>query len=180
MTAGFSAEFTVTEAHLVDALRLLGRRKRSRTLVPLLWLGVASCIALLGLLSGNWQAFSAFTIRSVLAGAAGILLLLLLALYAAVPSLRRRAARNTLATNPNFEVPVRVEFDDEAFGSSARYSSGRYPWKKLWGWREGPNMIVVHPTPQMFYIVPTDALYGDALAALRDGLSRSRKGRLDA
>lgn len=171
--------YTLSEDDLVHAFRLMGRRKNARRVLPLLYAGIAVCIVLLVLLIGSTARLFASPLLTALTGAAGILMLLLVVLLLLVPSLRRRAARATLAHNANFEGPFTVSFDEAEFRYRAPYSSAAYPWEKLHGWREDERIVVVHPAPQLFYTLPRLVLDEAALATLHAGLRRTRHGRLD-
>lgn len=174
-----SLEYMPSEAELVRAFRLLGRRKGRRKVLPALWLGIALCVILLAVLIGSMDRLFSSPLLTAMAGAAAILFACLFALLLAAPALRRRAARATLAQNPNFEAPATLELDEDAFRHRARYASAAYPWDKLYGWRADGEVVVVQPTPQQFYVVPRRVLDVTSTAVLEDGLARSRQGRLD-
>lgn len=172
-------EYSLTEADLVSAFRLMGRRKGSRRIVPLLWIGVAVCVVALTFLIGTPERLFANPLLTGLAGAAVILFLILVMVLLAVPSMRRRAARSTLADNPNFEGPVQLALDERTFRHGTAYAKAAYPWGKLYGWRADERITIVQPAPQLFFVIPMQVLDEPARALLQAGLAQSRQGRLD-
>ena len=172
-------EYSLSQDDLVRAFRLKGRRKGARRIVPLLWTGIAVCVIALVLLIGTPERLFANPLLTALAGAAAILFAILAALLLAAPTLRRRAAQATLSLNPNFEGPITVAFDEQAFHHRTAYSSAAYPWAKLYGWRADDRITIVQPAPQLFFVVPHQILGEAATAALHERLADSRHGRLN-
>ncbi|MGX7952597.1 hypothetical protein ACWPM1_08525 [Tsuneonella sp. HG249] len=177
MTGEF--EYSLSQDDLVRAFRLMGRRKGSRRVVPLLWIGMVVCVIALALLIGTPARLFANPLLTALAGVATFLFALLVVVLLAAPAIQRRAAHATLSLNPNFEGPITVSFDDQEFRHHTAYSTAAYPWAKLYGWRADDRVTIVQPAPRLFFVVPHQILGDPALAALHDRLADSREGRLD-
>jgi hypothetical protein len=112
-----------------------------------------------------------------LAGAVIVAALILLVLLVASPSLRRRAARSTLADHPGMRDPIHYAFDAEDFSVKTTYTGACYPWAQLWNWREGKRTIIVLPTPRNFYVIPKGGEDPAVLERLRGFLMQARKRR---
>lgn len=164
---------------MIRAFRLMAQRKGTRRIAPLLWVAIGVCVTALILLIGTPERLFANPLLTALAGACAVLFVILAALLLALPSLRRRAARNTLALNPNFEGPIIVSFDADEFRHRTDFSSAAYPWDKLYGWRTDERVIIVQPAPQLFFALPCAVLDQPARAVLEAGLATTRRGRLD-
>jgi hypothetical protein len=173
-----SDEFTVTldEEDFVHAYRPPPRTKKASS--RLLASAVLIVLAIGLLLVEFPDARLAFARSPLLNGLLGAVILaaaLVAALLIAAPALRRRAARNTLRDSPGLADPMKYSFDDEGFAVRSTYSEARYPWERMWDWRETDRIVLVLPTPRNFYVVPKRALDVAPLDRLRGYLERTRK-----
>ena len=171
--------YRLDEGDLIRAFRLLGRRRNARRVVPIFLAGIVGSVLALVLLIGSWERLFASPAMIALSAIAIFLASVLMGVYAALPSLRRRAARDTLAHNANFEEPVTISFDEREFRHRAVYAASQYPWEKLHGWREDEALVIVQPSTQLFYAIPRCLLDPEAEGVLLAGLARTDKGRLD-
>jgi hypothetical protein len=167
---------TLNEEDFVHAYRPAPRAKRqSAMLLAGAALVALSILALLATFPDAGLAFAGSPFLDGLLGAVILAAALVTALLLAAPSLRRRAARNTLRDFPGLTDPIRYSFDDEAFAAQSTYSQARYPWERMWDWRETERIVLILPTPRNFYVVPKGALEPAALERLRGHLTRTRK-----
>ena len=171
-------ELTVTldEEDFVHAYRPARRPKRATRILFVLAAVIAlNIIVLVTYFPDAREAFTRSPLLDGLLGAVILAAVLVIALLIAAPSLRRRAARNTLRDFPGMADPVSYSFDDQSFAARSTYSEGRYPWEQMWDWRETDRIVLVLPTPRNFYVVPKRALDAAALDRLRGNLARTRK-----
>jgi hypothetical protein len=171
-------EITVTfdEEDFIHAYRPAPRSKRATFVV--LALATTLALLLIALVAMFPEARLAFSRSPLLAGLLGAVILaaaLGAALLAAAPALRQKAARNTLRDFPGMADPIHYSFDAEGFAMRSTYSQARYPWDKLWDWRETERIVLVLPTPRNFYVIPKRDLAPDTLERLRAGLAQCRK-----
>ena len=101
--------------------------------------------------------------------------LLLAATLLALVLLLRRAilrsmARRTLEQRRELATPVQWSFDDEGLSVVTRFTSSRFPWDALRGWREDDRILLVYLADQLFHSVPKRQVEEATLTALRDAL----------
>jgi hypothetical protein len=167
---------TLDEGDFIEAYRPPQRSRRLRTLVLLLALALALLIvALLVRFPGARDAFEHSRLTIGLTGAVGLAASLVTALLVAAPSLRRRAARNTLENHPGLRDPVHYAFDADRFSVRTTYTQAVYPWAQLWDWRETDRVLIVLPTPRNFYVLPKRDVDPAVLDRLRGYLAHARK-----
>lgn len=171
-------EITVTliEDDFVEAYRPAPRPRRLARLLLLLAAALALLIVvLLVRYPDARQALLDSPLTTGLMGAVILSAALVAALLIAAPALRRKAARNTLATHPGMADPVHYSFDAEHFEVRTTYTSARYPWSAMWDWREAESVIIVLPSPRNFYVVPKRGVDDGVLDRLRGYLGRTVK-----
>jgi hypothetical protein len=171
-------ELTVTleEDDFVEAFRPAPRAHGQARVVQLLALLVIALLAALLMLFPEARlAFRESRLIIGLTGAVIVAAVLLLVLLVASPTLRRRAARSTMADHPGMRDPIHYAFDVQHFSVKTTYTDARYPWSQLWDWREGERTIIVLPTPRNFYVIPKRGADPAALERLRGYLMRARK-----
>ena len=170
--------FTVTleEDDFVDAFRPAARPRRVSCL--LLLLALALTLVIIALLIRYPAAQAALLTSPVALGLVGAVVLaatLVASLLIAAPALRRRAARNTLATHPGLRDPIAYTFDADHFSVRTTFTEGLYPWAELWDWRESERVVIVLPSPRNFYVVPKRGLDPLLLTRLKMNLARVRR-----
>lgn len=164
------------EADFIEAYRAPQRSRRQLTLVLLLALALA--LLIVALLVRFPSARYSFEHSRLIIGLTGAVILaagLVSALLIAAPSLRRRAARNTLENHPGLRDPVHYAFDSERFSVRTTYTHASYPWAQLWDWRENERVLIVLPTPRNFYVIPKRGIDPAVLDRLRGRLAHARK-----
>ena len=171
-------ELTVTfdEHDFVDAYRPTPRRRgQTRVVFALIAVILALLIWLLVAVPETRRDFTDSPLVAGLSGAVIVLALLVGALLIAAPSLRRRAARNTLRNHPGMADPVHYSFDADSFEARSTYTQARYPWELMWDWRETDRIVLILPTPRNYYVLPKRGVDPALLDRLRGQLSRTRK-----
>jgi hypothetical protein len=167
---------TLDEVDFIEAYRPPRRSRRQSSLVLLLTLALALLIAaLLVRFPEARYSFEHSRLIIGLTGAVGLAASLVTALLIAAPSLRRRAARNTLENHPGLRDPVHYAFDADRFSVRTTYTQATYPWAQLWDWRETHRVLIVLPTPRNFYVLPKRDVDPAVLNRLRGHLARARK-----
>jgi len=169
--------FTVTleEDDFVDAFRPAPRPRRVSYLLLLLALALTLVIILLLIrFPRSRAALVASPVTMGLVGAVALAATMVASLLIAAPALRRRAARNTLATHPGLRDPIWYAFDPERFSVRTTYTQAQYPWAELWDWRESERVVIVLPSPRNFYVIPKRGLEPELLTRLRANLGRVR------
>ena len=167
---------TLSEGDFVEAYRPAPRPRRLARLLLLLAAMLALLIVvLLVRYQDARQALLDSPLTTGLMGAVILCAVLVAALLIAAPTLRRKAARNTLATHPGLTDPVHYAFDAEHFEVRTTYTSARYPWPAMWDWREGKDVIIVLPSPRNFYVVPKRGIENAVLDRLRGYLGQTVK-----
>jgi len=170
-------EVTLTEPDLVAAYRLLGQRstRQARPAIALAAILAAILVALVVLFPDARAAFGRSPLLAGLLGAVLLAAALLGGLIAALPALRRRAARRTLAEHPGMADPIAYEFDGDGLTIVTSRSRARYGWSELHGWREDEAIVLILLTRQLFYVVPKaqapEAALGELRALLGEPLS---------
>jgi len=172
--------FTVIleEDDFVDAFRPAMRPRRMSQLVLLLALALSLLIT--GLLVRFPESRTALVASPLAMGLVGAVVLaatLVATLLIATPTLRRRAARNTLATHPGLRDPICYAFDAEHFSVQTTYTQAHYPWSELWDWRESERVIIVLPSPRNFYVIPKRGLDPLLITRLKANLAHARNRR---
>jgi hypothetical protein len=89
------------------------------------------------------------------------------ALYSLRRRLLRRGANKTLSLRQPGELDVRYEFTDAGYRTASRNRSAEATWESLHGWIEGPAIIALQTSQQLYEVVPKRAFTADDLAALR-------------
>ena len=164
------------EVDFIEAYRPSVRSRGRRSLVLLLAVMlVALIVVLLIRFPGARYSFEHSRLIIGLTGAVILAAVLIFALLIAAPTLRRRAARNTLAHHPGLRDPVHYAFDPERFSVRTTYTQASYPWAQLWDWRETERVVIVLPTPQNFYVIPKREVDPVVLDRLRGRLANARK-----
>ena len=164
------------EVDFIEAYRPSVRSRGRRSLVLLLAVMlVALIVVLLIRFPGARYSFEHSRLIIGLTGAVILAAVLIFALLIAAPTLRRRAARNTLAHHPGLRDPVHYAFDPERFSVRTTYTQASYPWAQLWDWRETERVVIVLPTPQNFYLIPKREVDPVVLDRLRGRLANARK-----
>jgi len=170
--------FTVTleEDDFVDAFRPASGPRRVSYLLLLLALTLTLVIiALLIRFPAARAALLASPVTMGLVGAVVLAATLVASLLIAAPGLRRRAARNTLATHPGLSDPISYTFDADHFSVRTTYTQALYPWAELWDWRESERVVIVLPSPRNFYVIPKRGLDPLLLTRLKMNLAHVRK-----
>jgi len=171
-----SVTVTLAEDDFVDAFRPAPRPKRVSRLLLLLALTLMLVIlALLIRFPEAQAALIASPVTMALIGAVVLAATMVAALLIAAPALRRRAARNTLATHPGLRDPIAYTFDADHFSVRTTFTEGIYPWAELWDWRESERVVIVLPSPRNFYVIPKRGLDPLLLTRLKMNLARVRR-----
>src|SRR3954447_17068811 len=138
-------ELTVTlqEEDFVEAYRPARPRRRAKVARLLALIVVLLLVTLLiGFPEEARVALEESRLIVALTGAVLVAAAVLAALLLAAPTLRRRAARSTLADHPGMRDPMHYAFDPENFSVRTTYTQACYPWAQLWDWREGKQVII--------------------------------------
>jgi hypothetical protein len=91
--------------------------------------------------------------------------------------LLRRGARKTLSMKQPGELDLRYRFTDAGYRSASGNRSAEATWESLYGWIEGPAIIALQTSPQLYEVVPKRAFSADDLAALRAALQERVRAR---
>lgn len=169
--------FTVNleEDDFIDAFRPMPRPRRTSQLLLLLALALTLLVIVLLIRFPEARtALLASPITMALVGAVVLTATLVATLLIAAPALRRRAARNTLATHPGLRDPICYTFDAERFSVRTTYTQAQYPWSELWDWRESECVIIVLPSPRNFYVIPKRGLDPLLITRLKSNLAHAR------
>ena len=170
-------EVTLSEHDLVGAFRLHANFRR---VGPLL-LAVVLLVILLGLIllisPASRLSATSRPLTLLLEGAVGILMLLVAALFAALPAIWRRGARRTLEQREDLAGPVTYTVAPEALTIVTIYSTIRLPWAALRCWRENDALMLLYITDQQFHALPKAEIPPEAMDALHEVLANAQVRR---
>jgi hypothetical protein len=100
----------------------------------------------------------------------------LLFCYALLPLKWRRLYRN----NAFLRREQTFSFDEEALQARSSSGEGRMKWEDLHKWKEGKEVLLIYPAPNLMYVIPTSAFQDEEQrAGIRDLLIR-KLGRTNA
>jgi len=172
-----SIETSLTEADLFAAARLNARLEKTRPLAIAAFVVGGLLLFLVLSSQSSRQAVLNHPAYLFLEGVLAILVLLVIAAYAAMRPLWRRGARATLLQRQDLREPISYDFTEEEFRRSTCFSQTAMPWTALFGWREDDHVILVYLSPQLFYIIPKSQLPAALLDELRTALANYEVAR---
>jgi hypothetical protein len=165
-------EFTVTmsEEDLYRGFLLNGANRKVRPVM----MAAAFLFALLAIIA--WASpsarysLSANPLTLMLEGAVLLALTMLMLVLLLRRTILRSMARRTLEQRRELATPVQWSFDEEALSVVTRFTSSRFPWDALRGWREDERILLVYLADQLFHSVPKHQVEEATLIALRAAL----------
>ena len=166
-------EITLIEDDLVEGFRLNARFERVRPVILAIVL-LGALLAMIFMISpqARWSAQHR-PLTLLLEGAAGILLLLVVALFASLGSIWRRGARRQLAQRRDLSEPIRYEVTAESLRHTSCFSDSTYPWPALRAWRESDKLMLIYISDLLFYPIPKSRVAPEAIDFIRAALTHA-------
>lgn len=75
------------------------------------------------------------------------------------------------------ELDLRYEFTDAGYKIASRNRSGEATWEALHGWFEGPSILALQTSQQVYEVIPKRAFASEDLTALRTVLQQHIRAR---
>jgi hypothetical protein len=164
--------FTVTLSE-DDLYRGFLLNAANRNVRPLVIAALGVTALLLVLVSSSSSARHSLTgnpLTLLLEGALLLAALLLVLVLLFRRTILRSLARRTLAQRRELATPVEWSFDDQALSVVTRFTSSRFPWDALRGWREDEHTLLVYLADQLFHSVPRRQVDEAEVGMLRTAL----------
>lgn len=137
---GLSAEFIISEADYLKAMKLFAR------MTPKVWgvLGALFVVIALAVLLGT-NSVRGVAIGGGIGGAIALVMC-----RVASPVLARRHYRNY----PAIKAPIRIRLQDDGVMMISADSRYLLKWQNIIKWRHNDEYVLLYTMPRLFYIVP--------------------------